>query len=163
MWGGYRAHHAKTFPGASHNDTGPYFCGANSAMTPASARASLDHALKLTGEDVTLQRLLGTQLVPVSVSVRAHIKDYAPHEMIAGSNIVQGDSRCVISTTEIDAAQWPGGVVAAQYPPATMGDLRIPRKGDRVIMASGKVRTVQYAWPAPMVGGELVRIELQIR
>jgi hypothetical protein len=128
-------------------------------MTPQQARAALDRHLANAGADCTLVRLLGTQQAPVSVIVRAHVTDYTPQTLIAGSGLQAGDSKVIISTTQIDAAQWPGAVPAAQ---ATPGDPRVPRKGDRLIV-SGRTRTVLYAWEAPRINGELVRIEMEIR
>lgn len=106
-----------------------------------------------------MQRLLGTQLTPVSVTVRAQIRDFKPEELVAGSGLQTGDSHAVISTTQIDAAQWPSATPAAQ---ATPGDPRVPRKGDRLII-NGKTRTVISAWEAPRIQGTLVRIEMQIK
>lgn len=128
-------------------------------MNADQVRTSLDSMLARAGQTVTLQRLLGTQLTPVSVTLRAHIADFKPAEMISGSGIQTGDSHAIISTTEIDAAQWPGAMPPAQQTP---GDPRVPRKGDRLIV-QGKVRAVVAAWEAPRINGELVRIEMQIR
>lgn len=140
-------------------------------MTPTQARASLDRSLAQAGQDATLQRLLGTSLVPVGVTVRVNIQGYKPHEIIAGSGLQAGDSHVILSTTQINAAQWPGAT------PPSPGDRRVPRNGDRLI-ASRKVRVVIAAWEAtrimsgaeaalpdddPDKPGELVRIEMSVR
>jgi hypothetical protein len=127
-------------------------------MTPAQARAALDRALAKAGEDAVLQRLLGEDLVPVSVTLRASIRDYQPVEIAGGVGLQAGDSKLVISTTEIDAAGWPGADPEAQTP----GDPRILREGDRIIV-EGKTRVVLAGWPAPRIAGELIRIEAAIR
>jgi hypothetical protein len=89
--------------------------------------------------------------------VRAHIVDFKPDELISGTGLQAGDSKARISTTQIDAAQWPGVT-----PPPSPGDPRVPRKGDRLIV-QGRTRTVLAAWEAPRINGELVRIEMAIR
>lgn len=127
-------------------------------MTPSQARAALDRWLAKAGQDCILQRLLGEDLAPVSVTVRAHIRGYAPHEIIDGSGLQIGDSHVIISTTQIDAEGWPGADPEAQEP----GDPRVPRKGDRLI-AAGWTREVLAGWAAPHIQGELIRIEMTIR
>ncbi len=128
-------------------------------MTAAQSRAALDRSLAKYGTDCILQRLLGTQQIPVSVTVRAHVVDYTPETLVPGSGLQSGGSKVIISTTQIDAAQWPGAVPPGQ---ATPGDPRVPREGDRLIV-SGKTRTVLYAWEAPRINDELIRIEMQIQ
>lgn len=125
-------------------------------MTPASARSALDRQLAQVGQACVLQRLLGTALLPVGVVVRAHIVDFKPDELIAGTGLQAGDSKAHISTTQIDAVQWPGAT------PPSPGDPRVPRKGDRLFV-QGKARTIIAAWEAPRIMGELVRIEMAVR
>lgn len=122
---------------------------------PESLIADLDAALAEAGEDVVLQRLTGTQQIPFSVTCRAVVRGYTPEELVAGSGIVQGDSKVILSPTEIERAQWPG----AQ--PQSTGDKRVPRVKD-VLIVQGKPRNVMAAMPF-YVAGELVRIELQVR
>ena len=120
-------------------------------MTPGAARASLDAFLRKYGQDCTLQRpAVGGP--SIDVAVRAHVVDFKPHEIEMGAGIQAGDSRVIISTTEINAAQWP-----------TPSESRTPRKGDRLVLSTGRVRIVQAAWPAPYIGDELVRVEMIIR
>lgn len=120
--------------------------------------AALDEGLLVAGEDVELQRLTlgpGGVQIPFSVTCRATVRSYEPRELVGG--IIQGDTRLVLSPTEIERAQWPGpGAV-----PASPGDRRVPRKGDRVVI-QGRARTVEAATPV-YVAGVLVRLELQVR
>lgn len=122
------------------------------------ARAALDKMLAQYGELCQLQRTVSG--VVRSVALRASIQDYKPAELTGGNGLQVGDSRVVVSTTEIDAASWPSAALIAT---TTAGDPRIPVKGDRLVLSNGRVRIVQAAWPAPYVDGELVRIELAIR
>ncbi len=128
-------------------------------MSPAQARAQLDRALQKNGQDCILQRLAGSPQTTRSVTVRASVRDYAPHEIADGSGLQAGDSRIVISTTQIDAAQWPDIVTLNK---ANAGDPRVPVHGDRLIV-QGRTRIVQAGWEAPRIQGELIRIEATIR
>jgi len=127
-------------------------------MTPESARASLDSMLSQYGELCELQRIISG--VTRKVALRAFITDYRPAELTGGNGLQAGDSRAIISTTEINAAQWPSAAVIAS---TTAGDPRIPIKSDKLILSNGRVRIVQAAWPAPYVENELIRIEMAIR
>lgn len=119
------------------------------------ALADLDAALAEIGETVRLQRLTGTQQIPFEVECHAVVRGYAPAE-VAGS-IAEGDSKIIISPSEIIASGWPGpGVVGA-----TERDRRVPRRGDRIIIA-GRARNIEAAAPF-YVADVLVRIELQAR
>lgn len=128
-------------------------------MTEAEqAVADLDATLAADGEDIKLQRITGTtNQATFSVNCRAFIRGYTPNELVGG--IIQGDSRVIISPTEIIRKQWPGPQVVTS--PAPTSDKRVPRKNDKAIIA-GKVRNVEAASPIYM-GGELVRIEIQVR
>ncbi len=119
--------------------------------------AKLDRSLAKRGEDVILQRTTGTtNQATSSVKCRAFVRNYTAQELIAG--IIQGESHVIISSTQIIAARWPGGVVATT-PPAT-SDPRVPRTNDKVVVA-GKVRNVQSATPI-YIDGELVRIDVEV-
>lgn len=130
-------------------------------MPTASAEIDkLDRFLANRGEDVVLQRIVGAVNQVVSaVTCRAFVRGYLPQQLIAGSGITQGDSQVTLSPTQIGAAQWPGGVVMSN--PAPTIDPRVPRQGDKMIVA-GKLRTVQAAAPIYM-NGELVRIDAQVK
>lgn len=124
-------------------------------MTPAQAIAHLDAALARRGEDVELRRMTGTsQQVAFSATCRAHVRGYKPEELVGA--ITQGDSMVILSPTDIERAQWPGG-----QEPDGPGDRRVPRKGDKV-MVQGRLRNVEAAAPKYMAG-TLVRIEMQVR
>lgn len=127
-------------------------------MTPTAARSALDRNLAQHGESCTLRRTVaGTAR---DVTLRASIQDYKPTELVSGNGLQAGDSHVVISASEINAADWPSAAVIAT---TTAGDPRIPIKGDKLILSNGRVRIVLNAWPAPYIGGELVRIEMNIR
>lgn len=127
-------------------------------MTPTQARSSLDRMLRHDGESCRLQRTSGG--VTRSVDLRAQVRDYKPEQLSADNGLQAGDSHVILSTTEINAAQWPDAATLAS---ATTTDPRVPIHSDRLVMQSGRVRTVLRAWPAPYIGGELVRIEMDIR
>ncbi|WP_159727173.1 hypothetical protein [Methylosinus sp. Ce-a6] len=131
-------------------------------MTPAAARAALDRMLSKAGQSATLVRLWGTSRTPVSVALRVHIVvDYRPEQIIDGSGLQIGFSKAIISTTEINAASWPGVALAGDSAPP--GDPRVPRKGDELRLASGARRVVVAAWEAPRIQGDLIRIEMTVK
>lgn len=109
-------------------------------MTPTQARSALDRYLERYGQPATLQR--GNS----SVQVQAHVSDFTPRDLDGADGLQIGDSKVVISTTQLNASEWAG----------------IPRKGDRLTVG-GRTRTVLYGYAAPYLAGELVRIELAIR
>lgn len=117
--------------------------------------SALDDALAETGEDVILRRPFGTGASQrfVSVNVRAKITGIRDDQISAG--IAQSELNFIISPSEINEKQWPGGTVP-QLPPFDV-DQRIPRAQADQIIARGKVRTVTFVDPV-IVGGELVRI-----
>jgi hypothetical protein len=127
-------------------------------VTPAEARDSLDSFLAANGQTCELHRVAGA--TTRRVTLRAHVRDYRHDEVLGGNGLQTGDSRVIISMTEIVAAQWPN---AATIAAATAGDPRIPIKGDRLVLSSGRVRIVQAAWPAPHVGDQVVRVEMTVR
>ena len=116
----------------------------------------LDRQLAASGQDIVLTRTVAGG-GPVSVTCRAQVRSYQPHELVAGTGLIQGDSLVVISPTQIAAAGWAGPQVGGQP------DVRIPdkNKGDKVVIA-GRTRAVQMAW-GTYLAGELVRIEMQVR
>jgi hypothetical protein len=46
--------------------------------------------------------------IPLDVTIYGVSRNYAPHELIAGSGIVQGDTEVTFAGQQIAAAQWPG-------------------------------------------------------
>lgn len=124
-------------------------------MTPDEIKATLNSQLAEHGEDIELQRLTGTQLIPFKVTVRAFVRGYSADELIGG--ITQSDSRVILSPTEIEASGWPGPESPAG---STTGDIRVPRKNDKAVIA-GRKRNVESAVGIE-VAGELVRIEMRV-
>lgn len=121
-------------------------------MTPEIA--ALDRALARAGELIVLRRMTGTTPQTwFDVKCRALVRGYKPEELIG--SITQTDSLVILSPTEIDRAQWPGGVA-----PTTTTDPRIPKKGDKAVIR-GATRNVEAVGPI-YVRGELVRIEMRV-
>lgn len=125
-------------------------------MTQPTARERLDASL--SGRE--LCELQKGNAPTKKVALRAAVSDYKSTELTGGNGLQVGDSHVIISTTEIDAVQWPDAATIAS---ATTTDPRIPVKGDRLVLQSGRVRIVQSAWAAPYVAGELIRIEMNVR
>lgn len=123
-------------------------------MTPAAAVASLNRQLRLHGQNATLRRYVGTgpSRTASDVTVRVRLDAYRPEELVGG--VIQGDSRVILSPSQIIAAYWGGTLVDGT-------DGRVPVKGDHLIVA-GRARIVQAPMPFYM-DGQLVRIELQVR
>ena len=123
-------------------------------MRPSEAVSALDVALAENGQNATLRRFsgLGQSRTASDVTVRIRLDNYRPEEIVAG--IVQGDSRVILSPSQIIAASWGGT-------PADGTDGRVPVKNDHLIVA-GRARVVQAAVPFYM-DGQLVRIELLVR
>ena len=84
--------------------------------------------------------------------------DFIETAMRAGSGVVLGDSKLVMSPTQIDAAQWPGGYVVG---PTTAGDQRVPKPGIDQVIVQGKTRSIAAAAPT-YIDGTLVRLDLTI-
>lgn len=119
---------------------------------------ALDRSLARSGEDVILRRIVGTTAqVNIDCPARAHVRGYEPSQL-AGS-IIQGDRQVIMSPTDIDRAQWPGGQPVTS--PAPAADPRIPVNGDRVIIQGQS--TVVIAADPVVRGGVLVRINIQVR
>jgi hypothetical protein len=115
----------------------------------------LDLSLANDGEDFVLRRIVSTSSPPnIDVTCRGCIRGYMPDELTA--SVIQGDSKIILSPTQIIAADWPN-------PSSPVGDLdsRIPRKGDKAIV-QGKPRNIEAASPIYLANA-LVRIELQVR
>lgn len=114
-------------------------------MTPAEAVAMLDRALAQNGVTVILRRVTGSSAqIPFDVEVRAVIAGYQPQDLVGGA-IIQGDSKAILSPTEMKRRQWC-------WPPLV---------GDKLVVG-GKVKNVR-AVDQISIQDELVRIEMQIR
>jgi hypothetical protein len=93
----------------------------------------------------------------VDVTCRAFVRGYDPNELVNG--ITQQDRRVILSSTQIDAADWP-----ADEADSTSGiDQRVPRKnrGDKCIIG-GYPCSVEAAAPI-YIDATLVRIDMRVR
>jgi hypothetical protein len=126
--------------------------------------ASLDNAL-LQGkrEDIILRRTVGSapNQINVDVACIAAVDAMTAEQLAAG--IPATELNVILSPTQINNAQWPGGHVPA-LPPFNL-DQRVPRAGvtDKVLLVTrGEApRSVTFSDPK-FVSGELVRINLRI-
>jgi hypothetical protein len=117
----------------------------------SSCIADLDAALAEAGEDIRLVRLTlaaGGEQIPFSADCRGLVRQYQPQELVGG--IIQGDTKVILSPTQLAARQWPGPGLAP-----------LPQKGDRVLI-QGRQRNVEAVEPF-YVADVLVRLELTVR
>ena len=114
-------------------------------MTPDSVIAALDRKIAETGETVFVRRYTGTTSAYVEVECLAMVRGYNPHEVVAGSYVVNGDRKVIISPASLDNGTWP-------FP---------PKVNDKVVVG-GKVHNVQYPDIIKMAD-KAVRIEMQVR
>lgn len=123
--------------------------------------AELDKSLAEDGEDIILRRVVGTTN-PVfnDVTCRAFVRGYDANELIAG--ITQRQREVILSPTQINRAQWPGGQPPLGHPQHVAGDPRIPSKnrGDKCIIG-GEPCAVEAGTGIP-IDGVLVRIEMRV-
>jgi hypothetical protein len=123
--------------------------------------AALDGALSATGEDVILRRTVGSapNQVNIDVMCRARVNAVTDTQLVAG--IPATDLNVIISPTQINNAQWPGGSVPA-LPPFNL-DQRVPRAGptDKVLMRGQPPKAVSFSDPK-FINGELVRINMRV-
>ena len=123
--------------------------------------AALDSALAGYGEDIILRRVVGTapNQVNIDVTCRARVDAMKVEEIVAG--IPATDLNIIISPTQINNAQWPGGQVPL-LPPFNV-DQRVPRINgpDKVLLRGAVPRTVAFCDPK-FVNGELVRINMRV-
>ena len=127
-------------------------------MSPQEAIASLDRAVAEDGEDVVLRRIVGTvNSVNLDVTCRAFVRPYRLREELLVGTMAQFDFVVTMSKTQIDAAQWPGGMPVSPSG-IPIPDPSIPRKGDRILI-KGTFRNIEVVGPIEM-GGQIVRIEM---
>lgn len=125
--------------------------------------AALDSAMADAGEDIILRRTVGQapNQISIDVTCRARVDAATAEQLAAG--IPAAELNVILSPTQINNAQWPGGHVPA-LPPFNL-DQRVPRAGvtDKVLLVTRgeQPRAVTFADPK-FVGGELVRINLRI-
>jgi hypothetical protein len=113
------------------------------------ALSALDRALARAGQSVTLQRVTGGTTVVQAIGMLAHVRGYAPQELVNG--ITQTDSKVILSPTNL--ASFNSGAAAGL-------DIRVPIKGNRIVIA-GRTRNVEAAI-GMYEGAELVRIECRV-
>ncbi len=119
-------------------------------MTPEETIAALDADLDECADDPTavLQRIGGPSgAVLFSTTVRAFVRAYDPKELSPA--IIQGDSKIVLSPTDLVGVNWPTGEAA------------VPRRGDQLVV-QGKPRQVIAPAPIHLVG-IIVRLNVQVR
>lgn len=123
--------------------------------------ASLDNALAEAGEDVILRRTVGTapNQANIDVTCRAKVTAMSTQQIEAG--IPATEMNVILSPTQINNAQWPGGSIPA-LPPFNV-DQRIPRAGvtDKILMRGLPPKAITFVDPQ-IVGGELVRINMRV-
>lgn len=115
----------------------------------------LDDALRAVGEDIILRRVVGTAPNQTFIQVRCRAKVSALRDEQISAGITQTDLNFIMSPTQINEAQWPGGTVEQAAP--FDQDPRIPRAQADEIICRGKARKITDV-QAEIVGGELVRI-----
>lgn len=121
--------------------------------------ASLDNALAEAGEDVILRRVVGSgsAVANIDVTCRARVDAMKTEQMAAGINAT--DLNVIISPTQINDAQWPGGTVPI-LPPFDV-DQRIPRASVDKMIVRNSIRNITFV-DAKVIGDELVRIDLRV-
>jgi hypothetical protein len=126
-------------------------------MTPEAAIAALDRGIEQSGQTVTLRRSIGASpnQAVVNVDIRAMVRHYTAIELLDG--LSQADRKIVISPTEVNRIQWPGGVA-----PNYLVDPNVPVSVLDRLTIDGRLYNVQSANPIK-IDNTLVRIELQAR
>lgn len=123
--------------------------------------AALDDSLASNSEEAILRRPFGAGANQrfVSVTVRLKLVGWFPRSAGGGADIsvgiVQDFYEFIMSPTQINDAQWPGGT-PPQLPPFNI-DQRIPRASVDQFIIRGRVRAILHVDPM-FIGGELVRI-----
>ncbi len=117
-------------------------------MTPEQAISALDRHLAAGGQDAVLRRWTGSgsARAPIDVPVRVRAQDYRVEELVGG--IEQGDTRVILSPSQILAAGWPG-------------PQGWPRNGDAIVI-DGRERSIISA-PPQVVNGVVVRFDMVVR
>jgi len=127
-------------------------------VTPENAIASLDRQIAQHGQKITLTRVTGVaNQAKFTATMRAIVRGYQPKELIG--TIAQGDTKVILSVTDIEVARWPGPKVS--NPMAPKIDPRVPLKSDPMVI-EGVSRTIQAAAPF-YIDGKLIKVEIQVR
>lgn len=125
--------------------------------------AALDRSLAGVGAEwVTLRRVVGedTNIINVDVKVRARVDAIANDQNKAGLRV--SEFSYILSPTQINEAQWPGGVIPA-VPPVDV-DQSIPRinSTDQILQRGEKIgRTITFCDPRFGADGEVIRLNLR--
>lgn len=125
--------------------------------------SALDNALAQHSEEVTLRLVIGsgTAVSNVDVKCRARVDSVTAEQMLV-AGIVSTDLNLIISPTQINKEQWPGGQ-APQNPPPFNPDPRIPRpNGPYKAIVRGAVRQIAWVDPKFSNNGELVRLNMRV-
>jgi hypothetical protein len=117
--------------------------------------AELDKSLATDGEDIVLRRTVGSGATQqfINVKCRAFVRGAKANELLTGSGMSQTQNIIVISPTQINRAQWPGG-----QPIGQSEDPSIPKIGDKAI-AKGRSGAVLFVDPIK-IGDEIIRINM---
>ena len=122
--------------------------------------AALDRALVAAGEDIILRRRVGEppNQTFVSVTCRARIDGLDTIQSPAGIKL--SEVAVIMSPSQINAAQWPGGTIPV--PPPFDADPRLPRANDTddLIIRGQRPRVITFV-DAKVINGALVRINLR--
>lgn len=119
--------------------------------------ASLDNALAETGEWVILRRTVG----PINIDVKCRVRaDAATTEQIA-AGILATDFNIIMSPTQINDEQWPGGTIP-KLPPFNV-DQSIPRAGvtDKILMRGLAPKSIAVI-DTKIIGDEVVRHNMRV-
>lgn len=81
------------------------------------------------GRVATLQRRNGAT-VTMTAPLKVFMRGYMPDELVAGTGITQGDTRIIMSNTDLINAGWSGGN---------------PRPGDFILVDGGTKRVIAAA------------------
>lgn len=125
--------------------------------------AALDNALAAHSEEITLRLVIGTgaNVSNVDVKCRARVDNVSAEQMLV-AGIVATDLNVILSPTQINNAQWPGGQ-ALPNPPPFNPDPRIPRpNGPYKAIVRGMLRQVAWVDPKFSNNGELVRLNMRV-
>lgn len=129
-------------------------------MTPSESITALDDGLSIAGEDITLRRTIGAgnSRINVDVECKAKVIGQSDDQELAGT-VDQNELYCVMSPTQINAKQWPGGLPWTTRPGL---DPRIPNssRGD-LAFVRGAWRAVKWA-VGEYPQGTLVRINMRV-
>lgn len=131
-------------------------------MSAAATIAALDRALAQgSSEIIKLRLVVGDALNAINVDVDcvARVDPVNAEQIAAG--IKASDRNIIISPTQINQAQWPGGSLPAAQP--LNPDPRIPVENGpyKVLMRGQNERTVVFVDPK-FAFGELVRINMRV-